>query len=283
MTKDLDFPIYRALVTYSSVNTGEIRVLIPSLSGLSSETTISFIGRSATSGIWTVPVVGTQIVVTADDYTFTNIFWVQVQPVGINVQKIYVTKYTTNGNGTWTCPTGVTQIKLTLIGAGGTAGDVLAVTTNAQSGGAFSNTAAGSTTFIVGGTTYTALGGKKGDSVSITGPAFDVIGGNPTSTSSSNNGGLGTDFSRYPGCGGAPAWTYAQTQTTFDVLGEFLTHTSRASAKGYRGQDGIIEVSQVTVVPATVYSFSIGAGSGYTNSTTSYAGSNGAVIIEYVV
>ena len=83
MTKDLDFPIYRALVTYSSVNTGEIRVLIPSLSGLSSETTISFIGRSATSGIWTVPAVGTQIVVTADDHTFTNIFWVQVQPTEV--------------------------------------------------------------------------------------------------------------------------------------------------------------------------------------------------------
>ena len=85
MTKDLDFPIYRALVTYSSVNTGEIRVLIPSLSGLSSETTISFIGRSATSGIWAVPDVGTQIVVTADDYTFTNIFWVQIQPTSTPV------------------------------------------------------------------------------------------------------------------------------------------------------------------------------------------------------
>lgn len=85
MTKDLDFPIYRALVTYSSVNTGEIRVLIPSLSGLSSETTISFIGRSATSGIWTVPAVGTQIVVTADDHTFTNIFWVQIQPTSTPV------------------------------------------------------------------------------------------------------------------------------------------------------------------------------------------------------
>lgn len=85
MINDLDFPVYRALVTYSSVNTGEIRVLIPSLSGLSSETTISFIGRSATSGVWSVPAVGTQIVVTADDHTFTNIFWVQVQPTNTSV------------------------------------------------------------------------------------------------------------------------------------------------------------------------------------------------------
>jgi hypothetical protein len=48
------------------------------------------------------------------------------------------------------------------------------------------------------------------------------------------------------------------------------------------GQDGVIEVFQVTVVPSTAYSFSIGKGASFTGSTDSYMGSNGAVIIEYI-
>lgn len=67
-------PIYRALVTYSSSSTGEIRVKIPALLGADSEVAISYIGRKSP---WVVPTVGDQIVVTSDDANLTNIFWLQ--------------------------------------------------------------------------------------------------------------------------------------------------------------------------------------------------------------
>ena len=70
-------PIHRALVTYSSSATGEIRVKIPSLLGANSEVSISYIGRKAVNGFWTVPAINNQIVVTADDENLTNLFWLQ--------------------------------------------------------------------------------------------------------------------------------------------------------------------------------------------------------------
>jgi microcystin-dependent protein len=70
-------PIHRALVTYSSSATGEIRVKIPSLLGVNSEVSISYIGREAVNGFWTVPAINNQIVVTADDENLTNLFWLQ--------------------------------------------------------------------------------------------------------------------------------------------------------------------------------------------------------------
>jgi microcystin-dependent protein len=70
-------PIHRALVTYSSSATGEIRVKIPSLLGVNSEVSISYIGRKAVNGFWTVPAINNQIVVTADDENLTNLFWLQ--------------------------------------------------------------------------------------------------------------------------------------------------------------------------------------------------------------
>ena len=70
-------PIHRALVTYSSSATGEIRVKIPSLLGTNSEVSISYIGRQAVNGFWTVPAINNQIVVTADDENLTNLFWLQ--------------------------------------------------------------------------------------------------------------------------------------------------------------------------------------------------------------
>lgn len=73
-------PVYRALVTYSNTTTGEIRIKIPSLIGVDSEVSISYIGRTATNGVWVVPTAGEQIVVTADDDNLTNIFWVQTSP-----------------------------------------------------------------------------------------------------------------------------------------------------------------------------------------------------------
>lgn len=70
-------PIHRALVTFSNNATGEIRVKIPIILGIDSEVALSYIGRKAHSGVWSVPAVGDQIVVTSDDSNLTNLFWLR--------------------------------------------------------------------------------------------------------------------------------------------------------------------------------------------------------------
>lgn len=74
-------PVYRATVTYSNSSTGQITVRIPSLAGADSTFDISYIGRAVIDGVWAVPAIGEQIVVTADDPNFTNTFWVQTNQV----------------------------------------------------------------------------------------------------------------------------------------------------------------------------------------------------------
>ena len=78
----------RALVTYSNSATGEIRVKIPSLLGNASEIFISKVGRQATSGVWSVPDVGSQIAVSYDDQHLTNVFWVQTDAVPTFTYKV---------------------------------------------------------------------------------------------------------------------------------------------------------------------------------------------------
>lgn len=208
----------------------------------------------------------------------------------VDAPKVYVTEYTNYTDTSWTCPAGVTQIKLTLIGAGGAAGNVEAITAGSSSSNTFPGDTAESTTFTVGATVYTALGGKKGINISVTGPSFSGQ-GSWLNTNYSSGSGSGTyaEFARYPGCGGAPGYAEADTGLTYtdnNNQSDKFNHTSRAKALGYRGQDGVIEVFQVTVVPSTAYSFVIGkaagfgAATGYT--TDSYMGSNGGVIIEYI-
>lgn len=72
--------VYRALVTYSSSATGEIRVKIPALLGPATEVTLSTWGRSALNGTWIVPAVSEQIVVASDDSNLTNLFWLIADP-----------------------------------------------------------------------------------------------------------------------------------------------------------------------------------------------------------
>ena len=70
---------YRALVTYSNEKTGEILVRVPAVTGLG-EMSISKFARASYNGIWVVPDIGSQIVVSADDENMTNLFWVQTDP-----------------------------------------------------------------------------------------------------------------------------------------------------------------------------------------------------------
>ena len=223
----------------------------------------------------------------AGDTSFTE----DVSIVHFPIPRTYVTKYTDAVNDTqWTCPDGVTQIKLTLIGAGGAAGDVTAITSGTTSSNTFPGDTAASTTFTVGATVYTALGGKKGMNVSVTGASFSGGGYYYNSAMNTSSGTTTTAaFTRYPGCGGAPGFADASTGLTYsDAAGELypITHTSKAYAHGNPGRDGVIEVFQVTVIPSTTYSFVIGKAAGFvspTFTTETYMGSNGGVIIEYIV
>lgn len=75
-----DSPVYRGTVTYSNSITGEIKVRVPVLAGMDGIIPISYVGRTAYNGVWAVPSIGSQIVVTADDANLTNVFWLQVAP-----------------------------------------------------------------------------------------------------------------------------------------------------------------------------------------------------------
>ena len=72
--------VYRAIVSQANPSTGDIKVRIPAKFGPETTVDISRIGRTAYNGVWSVPSVGSQIVVTADDEAFTNVFWIQTNP-----------------------------------------------------------------------------------------------------------------------------------------------------------------------------------------------------------
>lgn len=71
--------LYRAVIAYSSADTGEIKVRIPAKFGPDVTVPISYYGRTAP---WDVPEVGKQIVVGADDEHFTNVFIINIKPTG---------------------------------------------------------------------------------------------------------------------------------------------------------------------------------------------------------
>lgn len=87
-------PVHRALVTYSNSSTGEIQVKIPAIFGNDTSVSVSFIGRSPVSGLWSVPDQGSQILVSSDDPNFNNVFWLQTDPavVSIGVGNVSLTE-----------------------------------------------------------------------------------------------------------------------------------------------------------------------------------------------
>lgn len=72
--------VHRAIVAYSNAQTGEIRVRIPAKFGPETAVNISTVGRKAVEGVWAVPQIGEQVVVTADGPDFTNVFILNVTP-----------------------------------------------------------------------------------------------------------------------------------------------------------------------------------------------------------
>ena len=84
--------VYRALVTYSNSSTGEILVKIPSITGIDSVIPISYIGRSSITGVWSVPDINDQIIVSADDHNLSNVFWLRTDmPLSATVTTPVVT------------------------------------------------------------------------------------------------------------------------------------------------------------------------------------------------
>jgi hypothetical protein len=88
--------VYRALVTYSNERTGEIRVKIPSIIGVATDVSITYIGRAAYNGVWAVPQPGEQIIVSPDDDNLTNVFWLHTDAyTHTSHQRNYIQVYNT--------------------------------------------------------------------------------------------------------------------------------------------------------------------------------------------
>ena len=240
------------------------------------------------TGTPTLPT-GTTATTQASGNNSTAVATTEFVTSAITIPKMYVTKYTTYTDTSWTCPAGVTQIKLTLIGAGGASGDTSAIGQNGTASFTSAADTAGATSFTAGGTQYAAVGGKKGLDHIVTADTIDVEGDFDLWISGgSSSSGTEVDAIRYPGCGGAPSVCSVASQRTFILGGinDRLVSFVRVYARSLRGQDGLTEVFQVAVTPGTTYSFTIGKGAGFvanSNVTDTYMGSNGAVIIEYVV
>lgn len=83
--------VYRAIVSHSDSATGDIKVRIPAKFGPETTVDISRIGRTAYNGVWSVPSIGSQIVVTADDEAFTNAFWIQTDSTSATLSNILAT------------------------------------------------------------------------------------------------------------------------------------------------------------------------------------------------
>lgn len=79
-TNNTPVGVYRAIVSSANATTGEIKVRIPARFGPETPVSVSKIGRKAVGGVWSVPKVGDQVVVTADGTDFSNVFILNVNP-----------------------------------------------------------------------------------------------------------------------------------------------------------------------------------------------------------
>jgi hypothetical protein len=77
-TPPTDSQIHRAKVIASDSSTGEIKAMIPSVTGLGGTVPVTMWGREihAANSKWLVPAVGDTIVVCREDEDYTNVFWI---------------------------------------------------------------------------------------------------------------------------------------------------------------------------------------------------------------
>ena len=89
--------VHRAIVSYSSTTTGEIRVIIPSVTGLDTEVPVSYYGREAHPFAldWVVPNVGANIIVAREDEDYVTVIWMNTtyNPVRADIGEANPTKY----------------------------------------------------------------------------------------------------------------------------------------------------------------------------------------------
>lgn len=76
--------VHRATVTYADSVSGEVRVVCPTLAGSSVELQVSLWGRAPTNiggnvYRYTVPAVGSKVVVASDDEHLTNVFILKIE------------------------------------------------------------------------------------------------------------------------------------------------------------------------------------------------------------
>jgi len=227
-------------------------------------------------------------------------FWAS----GINAQVL--TKTTTAGNGTWTCPSGVTQVIVETWGAGG-GGGVAGISygvAGAGAGGSYTKTLV----TVVPGTTYNYTVGAGGTAGTTAGAAGGLGGssyfGNTTAGSSTGavvlsvggKGGSGVTASGSPstytvGAAGAAVTTgdvYPSTSSflitnTYGAAATAAT-TAGVGSKGAAGANGGAGGGSATTT-GNAGTAPGGGGSGAKVSTGSAAvggvGGNGAIAISY--
>jgi len=169
------------------------------------------------------------------------------------------TVYTTSGSHTFTIPSGVTKLKVTVVGGGGSS--------NGWNGCTY-------TTGNTGGTSSVASGTQTISTISATGGA----GGNPFAPSNTSGGvGSGGDLNGYGGSAsqGTSILSGYRSQNNAGVLG--ATGNTAQGGPGCGGGNAIKWLTGLT----SGNTLSITVGAGGSAPTGGYAGGAGAVIIEY--
>lgn len=164
-------------------------------------------------------------------------------------------RLTLTSGTSWTVPSGVTDINVTLYGGGGGGGGAAFNSgSSPQTGGT------GGTTTFTGATSATGGNGGVGAPVSDSGTGYNSIHTTASATANTGKGGQG-------------GWAL--------VSG---TSTGSGSTKGDDGYDGTVIFSTLTVTPGQSIGYSIGAGgTGGSSHSAAGAGGSGKIEIEYWV
>lgn len=190
-------------------------------------------------------------------------------------------------NGTFTIPTGIVAVKVTLIGGGGAGGG--GTVSNNGGGGASGGYAVKYLTGLTPGNTITVTVGAGGTGVSGTtgnsGSASTIASGTQTITTVTANGGGGGLSQGTTSTGGAPA----AISTNGDDNGAGVAGVNSASAglgppgaSTFKGGGGGSVGSSTTGAAAVANTGSGGGGSGSGATTLGGAGAAGIVIFEWV-
>jgi hypothetical protein len=196
--------------------------------------------------------------------------------------------------GTFTVPTGITRIKVTVIGAGG-GGATYAPTVAGGGGGSggltinyITGLTPGGTAAVTVGTGGTVPGGPGGTSSfgPIVATTLTATGGTGASGASGGAGGAGTGYGVLvsgSGGGGGGKYVPGGAGGTFLTAGSTQNNTSAYSLYGQRGGGGSVAAPGPVATAGLV-----GGGGGGSGGPSSFpagpgaaAGGNGLVLVEY--